>query len=113
MPTALVVQEAHRRRAVYDPWGLELAPLGLSLPNPSRELFNGGSERERGLSSLTDLHWDCASADETPFRPYDAQLGLAVREASMGWTCWRLNLLASPRCTLGTIIRSCSMTRRG
>jgi hypothetical protein len=65
VPTALVVQEAH-----YDPWGLELAPLGMSLQNPSRELFNGGSERERGLSSLTDLHWD-----ETPFRPYDAQLG--------------------------------------
>jgi hypothetical protein len=60
----------------------------MSLPNPGRELFNGGSERERGLSSLTDLHWD-----ETPFRPYDAQLGrfwgidrLADQEGQESWT---------------------------
>jgi hypothetical protein len=65
------------------PWGLEdcasaLAPLGYNAPQnaedrfkTARLRFNGGSERETGLG----LHWDCASADETPFRPYDAQLG--------------------------------------
>jgi RHS repeat-associated protein len=63
VPTALVVQEAH-----YDPWGLELAPLGYNAPQNAEDRFkfNGGSERETGLG----LHWD-----ETPFRPYDAQLG--------------------------------------
>jgi RHS repeat-associated protein len=63
VPTALVVQEAH-----YDPWGLELAPLGYNAPQNAEDRFkfNGGSERETGLG----LHWD-----ETPLRPYDAQLG--------------------------------------
>jgi hypothetical protein len=30
-PAPIVVQETHRRRAVYDPWGLELAGIGYSL----------------------------------------------------------------------------------
>jgi hypothetical protein len=29
-PVAVVVQEVHCRRAVYDPWGLELAGIGYN-----------------------------------------------------------------------------------
>jgi hypothetical protein len=77
----VVVQEAHpphilaQKLPFLSPWGLEdcasaLAPLGYNAPQNAEDRFkfNGGSER--GLSSLTDIHWD-----ETPFRPYDAQLG--------------------------------------
>ncbi len=56
-PVALVVQETHRRRAVYDPWGLELAGIGrgnafYNAPGnaehrwkTARLRFNGGVER--------------------------------------------------------------------
>jgi RHS repeat-associated protein len=61
LPTTLVVQEAHRRRAVYDPWGLELAGIGY-LADPAKEskfTYNGKEKQDQfGLGWL-----DCASAD--------------------------------------------------
>jgi RHS repeat-associated protein len=86
LPVAVVVQETHRRRAVYDPWGLELAGIGYNASgNPEhRWKYNGGVER----TSDFGLHWD-----ESGARMYDPQvprfLGvdpLADREGQESWT---------------------------
>jgi RHS repeat-associated protein len=85
-PVAVVVQEVHRRRPVYDPWGLELAGIGYNAPGNAEHSwkFNGGVERTVDFG----LSWD-----ESGARMYDPQLGrflavdpLADREGQESWT---------------------------
>jgi hypothetical protein len=61
----LVAEEHHRRRAVYDPWGLELVGIALA-GSPSHGYLWQGKEREyrQGLE-----------LDDFDARAYDPQLG--------------------------------------
>jgi RHS repeat-associated protein len=46
-PVAVVVQEVHHRRAVYDPWGLELAGIGYNASgNPEHKFTYNGKEKQ-------------------------------------------------------------------
>jgi RHS repeat-associated protein len=57
-PVAVVVQETHRRRAVYDPWGLELAGIGY-LADPAKEskfTYNGKEKQDQFGLGWLDYH---------------------------------------------------------
>jgi RHS repeat-associated protein len=72
LPTALVVQETHRRRAVYDPWGLELAGIGYIADVALEDKFTYRRRAVNGKEKVDDmaLNWLDYGA-----RNYDARLG--------------------------------------
>jgi RHS repeat-associated protein len=72
LPTALVVQETHRRRAVYDPWGLELAGIGYIADATLEDKFTYRRRAVNGKEKVDDmaLNWLDYGA-----RNYDARLG--------------------------------------
>jgi hypothetical protein len=90
----LVVQEGHRRRAVYDPWGLELVGITGQGAPPHYFLWQGKEREYRQGLELDDFD---ARAYEKPFpRP---QLG-RWHAPGLG-VCHPANQFASPYLAMG------------
>jgi hypothetical protein len=76
-PAPILVQEAHRRRAVYDPWGLELAGIGYNA------FWKIGSFKMAGIwSKLAKFFKNSTLCQTAP--PVVPKLGYSWRKVQSG-----------------------------